>query len=80
MERELYRLVNRAFAGEPEDIVLQKVGGFDIIELSDIHKVSEMVAGIREWNPNEDLTLLLQSSENEFYIHTIDNERIIYVV
>ena len=80
MQRELYRLVNTAFAGEPEHIALQKVGGFDILEFTEIDKISEMETGIRDWNPSDDVRLLLSNNEQEFYIHYEDNKKIIYVV
>ena len=80
MQRELYRLVNTAFAGEPEHIALQKVGGFDILEFTEIDKISEMIEGVRDWNPDEDIQLLLNNNEQEFYIYYENNEKIIYVV
>jgi hypothetical protein len=76
---ELYRLVNTAFAGEPEHIALQKVGGFDILQFTEIDKISEISAGVRDWDPNEDVKLLIDNNEQEFYIDYKDDQKIIYV-
>ena len=79
MQRELYRLVNTAFAGEPEHIALQKVGGFDILQFTEIDKISEISAGVRDWDPNTDVKLLIDNNEQECYIDYEDDQKIIYV-
>jgi hypothetical protein len=76
MVRELYRLANRGLVGEPEDIVLQKVGGVDIIEFSQINKVIDNT-GIRSWDDEVDEPKLFQKDGHRFYINFVGDDRII---
>lgn len=76
MTKELYRLANRGLAGEPEDIILQKVGGFDIIEFSQINKVIDNT-GIRSWDGEVDEPKLFQKDGHQFYINFVGDEIII---
>jgi hypothetical protein len=42
MEKQLAKIVNRGFAGEPENVVLQVIDTFKIFEFSQIKHVEEV--------------------------------------
>ena len=48
MEKQLARIVNRALAGEPENVVLQVKDTLQIFEFSEIKYVNENEGAIRE--------------------------------
>ena len=79
MVKELYRLVNRGLAGEPEDLVLQLVGGVHIITIDEIDKVLEMDVGIRNWDDSLDLNRMIARDDHQFYIHRLNGELIIEI-
>ena len=77
MVKTLYRLVNRGLVGEPEDLVLQIVGGFHIIPIDDIDKVLEIDVGIREWDDSLDMNRMIAKDDHQFYIHHTNGETIL---